>query len=353
MDHLIERVRARGRLDDPLVRQRLAQSWIDVEIFRLHNARTLARLARGEEIGPESSVVKLFWAGMSQRLYETAVASLGPDALLMPTTTAPSTRPVGARAARVARQLDHGRHERDPAQHHRRAPARAPAGADGMTSRRRRPRPRRSRALRRARVSARRRGRGCGPRRRSRTSHPTGSSRSGRSRSTPTSSRSPSSRCASRARQGITLLPAGAVMPPSEMVVMLDPPKHGPVRRVANAALHPAGGAGAPRPTSSASRSRSSTTPRAARRLGRARLRRAHRGAVPARRDRLDPRRAERRLGAAVPLDQRGHRQGRSRVPARRRDARCRRSSGRAASCTRTSSGCIDERRAGPAGRPR
>ena len=42
------------------------------------------RLARGEEIGAESSIVKLFWAGMSQRLYETAIAVLGPDALLMP-----------------------------------------------------------------------------------------------------------------------------------------------------------------------------------------------------------------------------------------------------------------------------
>jgi len=73
-----------GQLRDPIARQRLAQVWIEVEIFRLHNARTLARLTRGEEIGPESSVVKLFWAGMSQRLHETAVALLGPDALLMP-----------------------------------------------------------------------------------------------------------------------------------------------------------------------------------------------------------------------------------------------------------------------------
>lgn len=71
-----------GVVDDAVVRQRLARSWIDVEIFRLHNARTLARLARGDEIGAESSLVKLFWAGMSQRLYETAVAVLGPAALL-------------------------------------------------------------------------------------------------------------------------------------------------------------------------------------------------------------------------------------------------------------------------------
>jgi alkylation response protein AidB-like acyl-CoA dehydrogenase len=67
---------------DPRVRQRLAQSWIDVELFRLHNARTLSRIARGEALGAESSLVKLFWAGMSQRLSETAVAVLGPDALV-------------------------------------------------------------------------------------------------------------------------------------------------------------------------------------------------------------------------------------------------------------------------------
>jgi alkylation response protein AidB-like acyl-CoA dehydrogenase len=73
-----------GRDRDPIARQRLARAWIEVEILLLHNERTLARLARGEELGFESSLVKLFWAEMSQGLYETAVAVLGPDALLMP-----------------------------------------------------------------------------------------------------------------------------------------------------------------------------------------------------------------------------------------------------------------------------
>jgi alkylation response protein AidB-like acyl-CoA dehydrogenase len=72
----------RGATDDPQLRQRLAQSRIELEIFRLHNRDTLARLARGEAIGAESSVVKLFWAGLSQRLYETAVSVLGADGLL-------------------------------------------------------------------------------------------------------------------------------------------------------------------------------------------------------------------------------------------------------------------------------
>jgi alkylation response protein AidB-like acyl-CoA dehydrogenase len=76
--------RRRGRLTDPLLRQRLAQAWIETEIFRLHNARTLARLGRGEELGTESSLVKLWWATTSQRLAETAIGALGPDALLSP-----------------------------------------------------------------------------------------------------------------------------------------------------------------------------------------------------------------------------------------------------------------------------
>jgi alkylation response protein AidB-like acyl-CoA dehydrogenase len=84
MGQLTEACASRRRLGDPHVRQRLMKSWIEVEIFRLLNARTRMRLARGEPLGPESSIVKLFWAGMSQRLYDTAIAALGPDALLMP-----------------------------------------------------------------------------------------------------------------------------------------------------------------------------------------------------------------------------------------------------------------------------
>ena len=82
IDLLLEACARAGRLDDPRVRQELAQTWIEVEIFRLHNERTLTRLERGEEIGAESSIVKLFWAGMSQRLHDAATRMLGSGALL-------------------------------------------------------------------------------------------------------------------------------------------------------------------------------------------------------------------------------------------------------------------------------
>jgi alkylation response protein AidB-like acyl-CoA dehydrogenase len=83
VDRLTSVCARRGIAGEPVVRQRLAQSWIEVEIFRLHNARTLARLSRGEQLGAESSVVKLWWAGVTQRLFETGTAVLGADALLV------------------------------------------------------------------------------------------------------------------------------------------------------------------------------------------------------------------------------------------------------------------------------
>jgi alkylation response protein AidB-like acyl-CoA dehydrogenase len=72
---------ARERGADGPVRQRLAQHWIEVGITRLNNWRTLTRLQRGEPLGPEASVVKLFWSEMSQRLHDTLMDVLGPTGL--------------------------------------------------------------------------------------------------------------------------------------------------------------------------------------------------------------------------------------------------------------------------------
>ncbi len=73
----------RSAAQDPLVRQRLAQAVIEVELTRLHNWRTLTALRRHGKPGPESSLVKLFWSEMSQRLHDAAMELLGPGAQLM------------------------------------------------------------------------------------------------------------------------------------------------------------------------------------------------------------------------------------------------------------------------------
>jgi alkylation response protein AidB-like acyl-CoA dehydrogenase len=69
---------------DPQVRQKLAQVFIEVEMTKLHNWRTLTQLKRHGKPGPESSLVKLFWSEMSQRLHDTAMDVLGNDGQLWP-----------------------------------------------------------------------------------------------------------------------------------------------------------------------------------------------------------------------------------------------------------------------------
>ncbi len=68
---------------DVNLRQRLAQAVIEVELVKLHNWRTLTNLLRHGKPGPESSLVKLFWSEMSQRLHDTAMDLLGVDAQLV------------------------------------------------------------------------------------------------------------------------------------------------------------------------------------------------------------------------------------------------------------------------------
>jgi alkylation response protein AidB-like acyl-CoA dehydrogenase len=62
----------------PAWRQRIAARYIDVEIMRLHNYKMMTKLDRGEMPGPESSIVKLFWADLTRRLHDAALDLLGP-----------------------------------------------------------------------------------------------------------------------------------------------------------------------------------------------------------------------------------------------------------------------------------
>jgi alkylation response protein AidB-like acyl-CoA dehydrogenase len=70
------------RFDEVHVVDALVQSFVDLRVLRLHNWRTLSRLARGEEPGAESSWVKLQWSNMTQHLSQTAVDLLGEEGQL-------------------------------------------------------------------------------------------------------------------------------------------------------------------------------------------------------------------------------------------------------------------------------
>jgi alkylation response protein AidB-like acyl-CoA dehydrogenase len=71
-----------GALDDEQIARDLAQAFVEVRIFELHNLRTLSRLAKGGEPGPQGSVAKLYWSEMSQRFHRTVLQVLGDAAPL-------------------------------------------------------------------------------------------------------------------------------------------------------------------------------------------------------------------------------------------------------------------------------
>jgi alkylation response protein AidB-like acyl-CoA dehydrogenase len=82
LDALHREAAARGTLDDPEVADALVRAQIELRVLRLHNWRTLTRLARGEEPGPESSWIKLAWTDMTQHLSAAALEVLGDDGQL-------------------------------------------------------------------------------------------------------------------------------------------------------------------------------------------------------------------------------------------------------------------------------
>jgi alkylation response protein AidB-like acyl-CoA dehydrogenase len=82
LDELWQIAAARGGLDDVEIADGLAQSFVELRVLRLHNWRTLSRLARGVEPGPESSVTKLAWTDMTQALSARALDVVGAAAPL-------------------------------------------------------------------------------------------------------------------------------------------------------------------------------------------------------------------------------------------------------------------------------
>jgi alkylation response protein AidB-like acyl-CoA dehydrogenase len=82
LDEVLRLAADRGAFDDAHTAQRLAQAFVEVKLFQLHNWRSLSRLEAGEAIGPEGSALKLYWSEMSQRLHSLALDVLGPAAPL-------------------------------------------------------------------------------------------------------------------------------------------------------------------------------------------------------------------------------------------------------------------------------
>jgi len=82
LDELLRMAESSGAFDDPRLAPRLAQAFVEVRLFQLHNWRTISRLAKGLDPGPQGSLNKLWWSEMSKRLHDTVMDVLGPAAPL-------------------------------------------------------------------------------------------------------------------------------------------------------------------------------------------------------------------------------------------------------------------------------
>jgi alkylation response protein AidB-like acyl-CoA dehydrogenase len=68
--------------DDPVVRDEIARSWIDLQALRFTNYRSLTTLAKTGVPGPEGSVAKLHWSETNQRVTKLALSLQGLTAQL-------------------------------------------------------------------------------------------------------------------------------------------------------------------------------------------------------------------------------------------------------------------------------
>ncbi|HEX9162144.1 MAG TPA: acyl-CoA dehydrogenase [Thermoanaerobaculia bacterium] len=63
---------------DPIVRQKLAQAYLELEILRLNTNRALTSLSKSGVPGAEGSIQKIYWSEMNQRTQQIAQEILGP-----------------------------------------------------------------------------------------------------------------------------------------------------------------------------------------------------------------------------------------------------------------------------------
>jgi alkylation response protein AidB-like acyl-CoA dehydrogenase len=87
-DEILDLVRSITRngapaISDPVVRQRLAQFYVELEMLRFTSYRAFSQILRGGNPGPEGSISKLAWSELNQRMQEFVIELEGPASQLV------------------------------------------------------------------------------------------------------------------------------------------------------------------------------------------------------------------------------------------------------------------------------
>ena len=125
------RATASTAAEDPVIRDRLAQLFIESEIFRVTNYRGLTKIMKTGVPGPEGSLGKWQWAEVNQHLMELAMEIEGPYGQFADGSRVRARRRLAVPVPAHPRELDRGRHDRHPQEHRGRAGARPPEAAVG------------------------------------------------------------------------------------------------------------------------------------------------------------------------------------------------------------------------------
>ena len=82
LDDVIAAARRNGKIDDPVVRQRIAAAVSGLDIMRWNTLRVLSGPDDAARVPPAAMITKLYWATWHRDLGELAMDVLGPEALL-------------------------------------------------------------------------------------------------------------------------------------------------------------------------------------------------------------------------------------------------------------------------------
>jgi len=77
LEEIIRIARENGKVEDPTIRQRIADAWIGLEIQRWNALRTLSDRT---ELSPAGMIHKIYWATWHQQLGELAMEVMGDEA---------------------------------------------------------------------------------------------------------------------------------------------------------------------------------------------------------------------------------------------------------------------------------
>ena len=79
---LVDLVRASGQGNNELLRQKVAQHYLESRLLQLNGYRAVTQMMRSGIPGPEGSIMKLFFSELNQRVYETAMETMGMSGLV-------------------------------------------------------------------------------------------------------------------------------------------------------------------------------------------------------------------------------------------------------------------------------